>query len=128
MPPLAIRILLLFLIPAANLGAQQISTVTFAQNRFTVCRVDLTKQHLHLFLRDDAGTPFKSFDNLEHSLRSHGHKLTFAMNAGMYERDFSPVGLFVENSGELSPLNLKQAGGNFYMFPNGVFSPLLLEL
>lgn len=116
------RILILSLLLAANLRAQQISIVTFAQKQFTVCRVDLTKQHLHLFLRDDSGSPFKSFDNLEHWLRSHGHKLTFAMNAGMYERDFSPVGLFVENTKELNPLNLKQADGNFYMRPNGVFA------
>jgi len=107
---------------AAHLAAQEFSTVTASQKHFTVCRVNLATQSLDLFLRDESGTPFKSFDALEHWLRSHGRKLTFAMNAGMYERDFSPVGLFVEGGKELNPLNLKKGSGNFFLQPNGVFA------
>jgi len=116
------RILLLFLLLTMNICAQQNSTVTFLQKRFTILRVDVDRQHLHLFLRDDSGAPFKTFDALDHWLSTQGRKLIFAMNAGMYERDFSPVGLFVEGSKELAPLNLKQGSGNFYLHPNGVFA------
>ena len=43
------------------------------------------------------------------------------MNAGMFQRDFSPVGLFVVGGRELGPLNTNGGYGNFFMKPNGVF-------
>jgi uncharacterized protein YigE (DUF2233 family) len=43
------------------------------------------------------------------------------MNAGMYEEDLSPLGLFVVNGRELTPLNRRSGFGNFYRPPNGVF-------
>jgi len=43
------------------------------------------------------------------------------MNAGMYHQDFTPVGLYVEDGIEQSPLNLGDAPGNFFLKPNGVF-------
>jgi uncharacterized protein YigE (DUF2233 family) len=43
------------------------------------------------------------------------------MNAGMYQVDFSPVGLFVADGTSVAPLNTKDASGNFYLKPNGVF-------
>jgi uncharacterized protein YigE (DUF2233 family) len=43
------------------------------------------------------------------------------MNAGMYHADFSPVGLFISDGKELSPLNTANADGNFFLKPNGVF-------
>jgi uncharacterized protein YigE (DUF2233 family) len=43
------------------------------------------------------------------------------MNAGMYHSDYSPVGLFVSQSNQLSALNTQSGQGNFFMKPNGVF-------
>jgi uncharacterized protein YigE (DUF2233 family) len=43
------------------------------------------------------------------------------MNAGMYQPDFSPVGLLVIGGREVSPLNLADGAGNFFLKPNGVF-------
>lgn len=43
------------------------------------------------------------------------------MNAGMYHGDFTPVGLFVSEGHELTPLNTSSAPGNFFLKPNGVF-------
>nr|WP_281373879.1 phosphodiester glycosidase family protein [Parvularcula dongshanensis] len=44
------------------------------------------------------------------------------MNAGMYHRDRSPVGLFVSGGAEVAPLNREEAEeGNFFLLPNGVF-------
>jgi uncharacterized protein YigE (DUF2233 family) len=39
----------------------------------------------------------------------------------MYHRDFSPVGLFVADGQESSPLNQDDGRGNFFLKPNGVF-------
>ena len=58
---------------------------------------------------------------MEASLPANEH-LLFAMNAGMYHRDRSPVGLYVEDGVELAPLSTPAGPGNFGMLPNGVFS------
>jgi len=115
-------VLLLLLTISFHSSAQEISTVTFAKKRFTVCCIDLDKQSLQLFWRDDSATPFKSFEVLDRWLHRRGRKLTFAMNAGMYHHDFSPVGLYVQGGKELRPLNLNKGEGNFFLRPNGVFA------
>ena len=58
----------------------------------------------------------------ESSLRDRGRNLVFAMNAGMYQPDLSPVGLFVAAGQELAPLNAANGSGNFFLKPNGVFA------
>ncbi len=47
--------------------------------------------------------------------------LLFAMNGGMFQQDFSPLGLYVENGIKLKSLNKREGKGNFYLMPNGVF-------
>jgi uncharacterized protein YigE (DUF2233 family) len=52
----------------------------------------------------------------------HALELLFATNAGMYTRDNSPKGLYVEKGKELVPIDLKMnKPGNFYLQPNGCF-------
>jgi uncharacterized protein YigE (DUF2233 family) len=44
------------------------------------------------------------------------------MNGGMFHKDLSPVGLYVEKGQKKQPLVTKKEGyGNFFMQPNGVF-------
>lgn len=90
-------------------------------DRFTAITVDTRAEHLELFLADETGAPFRRLDRLDAWLRSQKRQLRFAMNAGMYEPDLSPVGLFVARGHELGPLNLAEGAGNFYLKPNGVF-------
>jgi uncharacterized protein YigE (DUF2233 family) len=101
----------------------EVGAVEFGGRRFTVCRVDLASQQLELFWRDDKGAAFRSFTALDEWLRGRGRRLIFAMNAGMYCEDFSPVGLYVEHGKELRPLNRARGdGSNFCLLPNGVFA------
>jgi len=102
-------------------SAVEFSTAEIAGKRLTVCRVDVRKERLQLFLRDEAGQPIKRFERLSALLGARGQKLTFAMNAGMYHGDFSPVGLFIADGQQLAPLNTASAEGNFFLKPNGVF-------
>lgn len=88
---------------------------------FTVIAVDTRREQLELFLTDDTGAPFRRLDNLDVWLESHHRQLRFAMNAGMFEPDLSPVGLFVTQGRELKALNLANGRGNFFLKPNGVF-------
>lgn len=89
--------------------------------RYTVVQVDPRTQALGLYLRDDQGRPLYSPARLQRWLVARGQRLRYAMNAGMYEPDYSPVGLFVADGKELSALNLREGEGNFYLKPNGVF-------
>jgi len=102
-------------------SAVEMSVVESAGKRFTVCRVNVRKEQLELFHRDDAGVPFKRFERLATWLQPSGRKLVFAMNAGMYHGDFSAVGLSVSAGRELTPLNTAVGEGNFFLKPNGVF-------
>lgn len=43
------------------------------------------------------------------------------MNGGMYMEDRTPLGLYIENTKQLTRLNTARGSGNFYLQPNGVF-------
>jgi uncharacterized protein YigE (DUF2233 family) len=109
-----------FVFPAVA-SALDFSSVTSGGKGFTVCRVGLATERLQLFLRDAAGKPLKGFANVDAMLAPQGQRLTFAMNGGMYKGDLSPVGLCVQDGREVTPLNLANAEGNFFLKPNGVF-------
>jgi uncharacterized protein YigE (DUF2233 family) len=88
---------------------------------FTACRVNLNIEQLGLFWRDDTGQPYRQFSALREALAIGGKQLLFAVNAGMYQPNFSPVGLFITEGRELIPLNRHVGSGNFSQQPNGVF-------
>jgi uncharacterized protein YigE (DUF2233 family) len=102
-------------------AALQCSEIKFQDTRATVCQVSIGSDRLQLFLKDDSGAPFTSFLRLGQALTTRGEQLTFAMNAGMYREDYTPVGLLVSEGRQLHRLNLATGFGNFYMKPNGVF-------
>jgi uncharacterized protein YigE (DUF2233 family) len=86
-----------------------------------VCEFSPPADDIRLFLRDEAGAPYFEFDALNAALAAQGKRLLFAMNAGMYAKDRSPVGLYVEAGEELKRLNTNDGPGNFHLKPNGVF-------
>jgi uncharacterized protein YigE (DUF2233 family) len=87
---------------------------------FATFAVDPNKTSIEFFLRDEANY-FKSIENLKRYVERNGRRLRFAMNSGMYQEDNKPLGLFIENQKTITPLNKREAGGNFYIKPNGVF-------
>jgi uncharacterized protein YigE (DUF2233 family) len=88
---------------------------------YTVCRVNLKTERLSLFWRDAEGRPYRQFSALRDALRAEGRDLLFAINAGMYQPDLSPVGLYVAEGRQLVALNRHIGSGNFTQQPNGVF-------
>ena len=83
---------------------------------FTVCAVDPATEDLRLFHSDDNGAVYGSFSAVEADVGP----LSFAMNAGMYHEDRSPVGLYVEDGIQTMRLVTNAGPGNFGMLPNGV--------
>jgi uncharacterized protein YigE (DUF2233 family) len=102
-------------------SAIEFSTTEIDGKKITICRIDIRKDNVQLFNRDENGQPFKRFDRLAAWLQARGHTLLFAMNAGMYKADFSALGLFVSDGQQSIPLNTANGEGNFFLKPNGVF-------
>lgn len=87
---------------------------------YTLCEVR-ADQDLRLFLTAADGSLLGSFSRIDAELGREGRRLAFAMNAGMYHSDRSPVGLYIENGETRAPLVTAAGPGNFGMRPNGVF-------
>ena len=84
--------------------------------------VELEQQELRLFWQDSNGENYGNFQKLKLALQKDSLELVFAMNGGMYLKDGSPQGLFIENGLLKTSLDEKREGyGNFYLQPNGVF-------
>jgi len=112
-------LVLLCVSPHATASEAAVRVVTHAGARFTVAT--LSPSSLRLFWKRPDGTRFGSFEALRDALAESGQRLVFATNAGIFEPDFTPSGLHVEDGHLLVPLNLREGRGNFYMRPNGVF-------
>ena len=78
-------------------------------------------QKIAFYYRNADRERIGSLGNLQKHLAEQGNTLLFAMNAGMFQEDFSPLGLYIENGKTLQELNTKTAKGNFYLKPNGIF-------
>ncbi len=122
-----VRLTTLAFAGAATLAADEktlppgLQSLTFRGTPYIVHEVDPKKDDLQMFLKDDKGIYLHNFAALEKYAASKGEKLLFAANAGMFQPDFTPCGLLVQNGNETSPLNTNDGEGNFYMKPNGVF-------
>lgn len=89
---------------------------------YTVLPFDARHEEIQILWRDAQGQPYRRLAKLAQSLQAQGRTLKFAMNAGMFHADLSPVGLFISAGREERSLNLQTAAGNFFMQPNGVFA------
>jgi uncharacterized protein YigE (DUF2233 family) len=111
--------------PAAQ--ARQCSEESFEGAYYVVCTIDPAASDLQLFWKDAEGKPFRTFSNLAEAVGGQGQELVFAINAGMYQTDFAPMGLHIEKGEELRPADTATIDGpprqvpNFYKKPNGVF-------
>jgi len=114
-----IRILLaIFLIlPSAAMSCE---ALTYKSNDYTLCEASLD-DNLRLFHSDAVGKLYGSFGQINDALAHENQTLGFAMNAGMYHQDRSPVGLFTEFGAQKNPLADGGTYGNFGLKPNGVF-------
>jgi len=106
---------------SAHASAVDCNHVLLEAKSSIVCRVDVRKESLRLFLNDPAGQPLHTFKAVDDMIGASRQKLAFAMNAGMFHPDYAPVGLFIDGGKEVAPLNTAAGSGNFFLKPNGVF-------
>ena len=93
----------------------------FDSAKFIVCTFDPRHDDIRLFLSGPDDKPYGSLGALASALKQKGEKLAFAMNAGMFGQDQSPVGLYVEDRRKLHEADTRGGATNFHMKPNGVF-------
>lgn len=108
-------------LPARSALPEPCRDFTFEAVAYVVCEVDLRRYSLSLNRLDATARPYGSVAKFTEAMRAAGTPVKIAMNAGMYHKDLSPVGLFIENGHEEAPLNRDDAEGNFFLKPNGVF-------
>ncbi|MBE1285394.1 MAG: hypothetical protein GJ676_18930 [Rhodobacteraceae bacterium] len=106
---------------ASAAAAVECRDISYAENRYTLCEVDAGVEDLRLFLRDADGAMLGQFSRIDQVLSESGQRLSFAMNAGMYHSDRSPVGHYVEGGVEEMRVIPNAGPGNFGLLPNGVF-------
>ena len=110
------KILTTLLLFISTMLAQPLSTQTNIISYIT------SPKNINFYHKDPNGEYFTNFKSLKNYLSSINKRLTFAMNGGMYLRDLSPQGLYIENGNILKNIDTTQeAYGNFYMQPNGIF-------
>lgn len=90
--------------------------------KFLSYEINPTKQELKLYWKDKNGLNYKNFKALQVALGKENKELIFAMNGGMYKKDLSPQGLYIEDGKYIIEADTLAKGyGNFYLQPNGIF-------
>jgi prepilin-type processing-associated H-X9-DG protein len=111
----------LALAPAGASAGAPCAPQEFNGARYTVCTFDARRDDIRLYWRDSAGKPYASFAALALTLNARGRALRFATNAGMFEADLSPVGLYVEDGKREHRADTREGTSNFHLKPNGIF-------
>jgi len=111
-----VLVLVVWAWPAAAVVCEDID---YEGKSYTACTVDVATENLRLFYKDAEGDLIGSFGRIEGLPQVN--QLAFAMNAGMYHDDRSPVGHYIENGVEIMRVIPNAGPGNFGMLPNGVF-------
>jgi uncharacterized protein YigE (DUF2233 family) len=88
---------------------------------FVACTFDPRHDDIRLFWKGADDRPFGAFSALAQALRTEGLRLRFAMNAGMFAENRSPVGLYIENGRKLHGVDTRAGPSNFHLKPNGMF-------
>ena len=100
-------------------------TIDLFNNQFDTYVVDLRnpEQELKFFSEDEKEFKYYSLGEVKKTLANQpDKKLVFSMNGGMYDPNYDPKGLLVEDGKVKQPLDTQAQGrGNFYLKPNGVF-------
>lgn len=97
-------------------------TLDYEGGRYHLYRINKADwPRLQLAWLGTDGKPLGDFNGLRQHLAAQKQKINFATNAGIYERGPKPCGLTICAGRELVPVNLRDAEGNFYLKPNGVF-------
>ncbi len=76
---------------------------------------------VRILWKDAQGRQLRTFPEAGRFLRERSETPTTIMNGGIYEPGGVPSGLLIQQGRELQPVNRRNAKGNFFLKPNGIF-------
>jgi uncharacterized protein YigE (DUF2233 family) len=117
---LAATIIVLALAWGGGASAARCRATAFEGDTFIVCAYRPGADEIRLVTSAPGGA-VADFTGLQRVLGDDARRVRFAMNAGMYDDAFAPLGLFVEAGAVTRPIDLADGSGNFFLKPNGVF-------
>ena len=94
------------------LSSKNVANENVTSERFQMLSniVDPTKQDIKLFWKNSKNKNYGNFQSLKRKIEDDGKKLVFATNGGMYDENYKPKGLYIENGIVLSPIDRKDKG------------------
>ncbi|HLW92285.1 MAG TPA: phosphodiester glycosidase family protein [Roseiarcus sp.] len=107
--------------PGAAEPSGPCSPLQFEGASYVICTFDARRDDIRLFWKGGDDQAYGDFSRLDNALASHGKALRFAMNAGMFEDNLTPVGLYIEDGRQRHRADLREGASNFHLKPNGVF-------
>lgn len=113
------RVILMFIV--AVIATLSIQFSFNLDTDFVSYAVNPKDQNVGMYWKNQQNKNFGSLQNLKIWLNKNNKELLFAMNGGMYKKDKSPQGLYIENKIRKSNIDTTSGNGNFYLKPNGIF-------
>lgn len=115
------RIALVAVVGGCGAAGAACAPKSFEGARVIACTFHPVRDDIRLFWKGADDQPFASLHAVAEQIKASGRRLAFAMNAGMFAEDLSPVGLYIEGGRKLHPADTKSGESNFRMKPNGIF-------
>lgn len=109
--------LLLLSLPAFASGKCSLTDPSLSLQSY---RVDPQRERIVMYWQKADGKAWGSLRSLLADIDRNG-QVQMAMNGGIYDKSYAPLGLYIEKGRQLTPLNRASGGGNFFIRPGGVF-------
>lgn len=109
--------LLLLPLPAFASGTCSLTDPSLTLQSYTV---DPQRERIVMYWQKEDGKAWGSLRSLLGDINRDG-QVQMAMNGGIYDKAYKPLGLYIEKGRQLTPLNRASGGGNFFIRPGGVF-------
>ena len=111
---LALTLLPLFAVAADDCA---LSDPTLTVQAYTV---NPQTERVKMYWQKANGEAWGTLHALLADMNSQG-QVQMAMNGGIYDESYAPLGLYIENGQQKVALNLASGEGNFFIRPGGVF-------
>lgn len=109
--------LLLLSLPAFASGKCSLTDPSLTLQSYTV---NPQREQIVMYWQKADGKAWGSLRSLLADINQNG-QVQMAMNGGIYDKAYAPLGLYIDNGRQLTPLNRAAGGGNFFIRPGGVF-------
>jgi len=102
---------------AAAQTSCQLTDATLTLQSYTA---DPHQERIAMYWRKPDGKDYGSLRALLSTINGDG-RVRMAMNGGIYDKTYAPLGLYIEKGQQKVAVNRASGGGNFFIKPGGVF-------